>query len=160
MMAETRPEAHSVPVRHDIAQRPGAVTLVALVATICVMALGVLMAGMSSSAMAMAKSRGDAVTRAYRCETVAQRFVASLDATVAEGMSIEDALRRAQAENPGVTEAWLSEDGLCHATVACDENRVLEMALSHDAVMGLEVTMWELRSVPSEEGTMGHLVGT
>lgn len=163
MMASQVPMAGTTEsLRHDVAQRPGAITLLALVATICLMSLGILAIGMSDSAMATASARARSVEDAYRCEASAQGFVARLcDAMAQEGATPADAVGRAVSatlSGGGAVEAEVGQDGTCHASFPCGDTRELDVTIAIGEGGDVMVTGWVLRALPSEEVTMGSLV--
>lgn len=152
-------------IGRGLIQRPGTVTLISLVTTICLLMLGMLMVGMAHSSHVTSERRANAVERSYECESVANEFVALLHGEVSKGVPFADAVTVALdgvSNHGGIgskATASVTDDGACDATFPCGDKRQLEVTVSVDGNGNVTVNRWRMRTRPNDEPSIGTLLG-
>ncbi|MCI1666230.1 MAG: hypothetical protein LKI25_07735 [Atopobiaceae bacterium] len=145
--------------------RIGPITLLTLVAVICLSVMAVLVATTANASEALSVRQASYTSDAYLLEDAGQRFVSKVDDSLAEvraaGGSADEASSAVDADLPSITTAVKGEvvradveasvDGdTVSATLTCASGRRLDVTLTIGDGASVDVSAWRLSTVTDD----------
>lgn len=156
-----QPQTQARPSEHV---RIGAVSLFALVASICLAVLAVLSLSTANASLTLSQRQATAMQEMYQAETAAQEFVAGLDAL--QGPQAANAAlpalcaSAAEAAGGQVQATATMEANAVHASFACENGRILEIEVTLREGGTLRIDKWKMTAIQNEEEPFGSLYET